>query len=220
MVRYSKAGYTKGGQGSRRYNRAKGYAKTGMSALKMASKAYTAAMAVKALINVEFKHLDTTSTTPVSTTPRVIHLTNVSSGDTTRSRDGMSIRAKSLHMRGSLQVDQAAAADRVRMLVVRAITDDIPTWDLLIDGSSNLDGHRDLNHTNQFKVLSDKTYNLAELRNPNQSITNHFKLDHHVTWDQLATTTRGGHLYLLHLGTEAVNTTAINLHCRLRYIDN
>lgn len=212
--RWGRSGYRKTKRAAKYYqsNQASVHAK--------AAKALAVARYVKGLVNVEFKHFDVGISTAASTTPVVTQLTNISQGDTTSQRNGNSIKAKSLHISGQFQINPTATLDRIRVLVIKNMTDDTPTWDDVIDGTSSIDQFRNLNKTNDLKVLSDRVINLTEPSFAVKSFKVNIPLSHHVKWDNNTTTMKGGHLYLMYLGSQATNTATVNMRTRLRYIDN
>lgn len=221
-------GYKKRGYKKRSYGRKKGgFLNRKYSAMDLASKAWSAAKYVKALVNVEHKFLDTTYTyTAQSTTPVVTWLTSISEGSDYNQRDGISVKASALYIKGTAAPNptQTTFLQQLRCIIFQDNdnTGTAPVASDLLEASTDI--HSPLNHTNgkRFRVLMDKNYLINADANGGHSIKKYFKLNDHIRWSNSTTGTREGHIYMLTMSdtATAAQEPGISWYSRLRYIDN
>lgn len=217
-----KFNYGKMGAGFRRPRR--GYAAAvgaGVGAYVLAKKAYKAAKYVKSLVNVEFKHHEPSFTGTVPSTGNVTLLTEIGTGDTNITRDGESVRLKSLQLRGTYAIDPTTATNqKVRMLVIRWNDDSTPTIGNILQGGLVNDFYN-LDETNKFKVLVDKYFTVNTVDRPQKDFVIKLKLNDICKWkSSTGSDVQTGHFYLVDLSDQATNPPTASWQGRLRYIDN
>lgn len=192
----------------------------------VANKVLAIAKYVKLFINVEYKHLDSSSAAFVSSTPSVFCLTGMAQGDTSITRNGDSVKAKSLWANWTLQGDTAAESSFVRVLfVLDTLNSGTPTLDGGTDNSvmesSGIVVMRDLHNTSRFKVLFDKTYSFSN--NSNEVKRGQFfcKLNYDFTFDgTIFIDLCVNHIWRIIYSDQAINTPILIVKFRYRYIDN
>ncbi len=119
--------------------------------------------------NIETKHfIQTQAMSPVAGTATIAHLSAISGGDTVQSRDGDMVSAKSLQIRGTIQLIDPTGTfenDVVRIIVFIDKNGEVVRTDLdeLLDDPTNLNALRDPTHMNDFRVLMDKTVTFQNL---------------------------------------------------------
>ena len=164
--RYSRRRYSR----RRSYKRRRYGSKGEANAVGMARSAYRLARHVKGLLNTEFKFKDNSgSVTPSTGTPSLIFLNNVARGDDSSTRDGYSFRMKSLSLNYSCKLNSSATSTMVRIIVFMKWTSDgsALTANDVLENSSYVQSHRNLNNTKNIKVLHDK---IIELDTANRHI--------------------------------------------------
>lgn len=203
-----------------------GYAYSGLKAVAMAANALKTANYVAGLINVEQKFCDTTlGVTSVTTTGAVSWLSSISEGSDYNNRDGLSIKAKSLYMRGNVAM-AAGATDQTEnircLLFIDKESGTAPTLGDVLENSSNY--LSPLNHTNgkRFQILWDKVYSLSANGKETQAFVINQNLRQHIKWYNSTTGTKQGHVYFGYVsdGNTATTEPTLEFYSRIRYIDN
>lgn len=163
--------------------------------------------------------------TTVGTTPVINELTAIAQGDDYNGREGRSILAKSLYLRGYIQKNASATISVMRMIVVMDTMNQgtAPTWG---DVFNSTDVSSPLSPTNsggalgRFKILYDKLYRLTA-DTPTANLYVYRKLHHHIKYEGTASTdTVRNAIYILSLSTEATNTVGRDIFSTLKFYDN
>lgn len=220
MRRYRKRKFRRGGGGF--------FSKAGY-VLKTAKSALRTAKFVKNLINVEYKHhtANGAAACAASGTGNVFYLTDIDEGDTSSTRNGDSVRAKSLNLKIHMTSGSAAGGTTCRVLLVKdkanrganpAITDILTSVSPLV--------YRNLDTTDRFKVLLDRRHVIGTTGSLDGQDVWEFnfnkKVKHHVKW----TGTGGGvadanlNAYFLIIVHGSANVPNYNYNWRFRYVDN
>lgn len=192
------------------------------SPAEMASKALRGLSYVKGMLNTERKYLDTTgSTYSCDTTPSVIHLTNIVSGDTQSQRDGRQVKLTKLSGRINIACSSVNGQDNVRVMIIRMKTNAAPGVTDVLD-TATVQSFRNLNNVRFMDVVYDKLYNLDTDNKGQLLVTINKYLQTKVQWTAGANTVQYGHYYMFILGTWATasNPSTANYSFRVRYVDN
>lgn len=189
-----------------------------------ASKALQIALATKRLLNVETKYHDATFATSVSSSGQMEVLSAVPQGDTQITRDGSSLKPKSLTMRFRVTQNASASSTFYRIIVFRGKYENgvVPTFQDILENNGLLSPK---NHDDRFKTkwLVDKTFMINQnftLSNPQKEFTLYFPLTGHIQFDGNTTNIENGGLYVYMLTDEPTNVPTIAYHSRLTFIDN
>lgn len=198
-------------------------------ALSMASTALTLAKGVAALVNVERKYVDYNVTAQaISNAGVVLYLSGIVQGDTATSRDGDSIRSKSLFHRCEF-LTTAGTPAVVRCLVfvdtqnagaLPAVTDVLQTASRLSPLS--------MTNSKRFIVLQDE---LIDLNNPvtaagmYKTMKFYKKTDFHIKYRDTTSSVTGANnngIFCLYISNIAAGATtpSVSFSNRIRFIDN
>lgn len=196
------------------------------SAYDMALKAWGMAKYIKKLINVESKFCDTTlGVTAVTTTGAVTQLSAISEGSDYNNRDGLSVKAQSIYIRGMTSVSSSAtdANENIRLILfIDKESVGAPALGDLLENAGNY--LSPLNHTNgkRFQVLCDKVITLQSNGSNSKPFKIYMPMRHHLKWYNTTTGTKQGHVYLAYVsdGNTAATEPTLEFYSRLRYIDN
>lgn len=179
---------------------------------------------VKAYVNTERKYFDVAPAAQLpGTTGFVNHLSAVPLGTGATERDGRQFKATNLFCRLVMTLDPSSVADAFRILIVMAKTDTAPAVTDVLTSSNTL-APRNLNEIRDYKVLSDKTYNLDAVKSQQIQTTLSIPMSHKIQFNAADTTGQAtpewGHIYMIAVGREDTYKTSILYWSRLRYIDN
>lgn len=179
-------------------------------------------MALKKLINVEKKFIDTgvIAVNPSNTGTNTI-LTNIAQGADYNQRNGNSIKLSSTYLKLIFANNPTSAATFLRVMMF-IDNDNIGSAPAVTDVLEAASVVSPLNHTNgkRFKILSDKTL-CASLQGPDIVKYNQYKmLSNHVKYSNATTGSREGQLYILLISDQSVNTPSVSYFVRSRFIDN
>lgn len=151
------------------------------------------------------------------------NLTNIAIGDTNSTRTGLSILAKSIHVKGYVLFASGTDGTRVTMLLVRdeqQISDTQPIWSDLMSGDIN--SFINPSTAGRFTILKKQT--LEQDTGIREVHVDMFvSLDHHVRYNaSLGTDIQKGGVYLLMISNKAAGVTAPTaaLNSRLTFYDN
>lgn len=198
-------------------------------ALTMASTALTIAKGVAALINVEEKYNDYNVTAQTISSTGVVHyMSGIAQGDSATSRDGDSIRGKSiLHRCEYVSVAGTSAVVRCLMFVDLNNQGALPAVTDVLQTASRLSPLNTVN-SKRFVVLSDELFDL----NQNVATSGIFrstkmfkKIDFHIKYRDTSSSVTGCAangifcLYISNIGAGAT-TPSVTFANRIRYIDN
>lgn len=196
-----------------------------------ASQLYKDVRTLKNLINVEFKHFDTqSSTSTVSTTGTIIPLNLIPQGDGASSRDGDMFRMKSLELSGSVENNSAVVTTTFTRLDLILDTDPdgaaAPTLSDIYDTTGSVPYYyalRNLNNRSRYVIL--KSVRFSHSPNGNEGSNFHWykKLDLKTLFTPGTNTIAGckkNLLFMVLSSDKTSNWPTVNLKSRIRYIDN
>lgn len=200
----------------------------------VAQKAYAGVKFLKTLINVEKKVWDNDSSTgqTISNAGTVSWLSGITTGTGFNNRTGMSVKAHSLSLKGTLEVNSSSTTPtQVRIILfynkglnqgaTPAITDILQSA-----GSSGIAGPitpYQLNNVGDFVVLMDRKYTVDSVQRSQVNVNFFRKLGHHIRWEtsgDAIANTEYGHIFMLMISDQSVNLPTLQYYTRLRYIDN
>lgn len=184
---------------------------------------------LKNLINVEFKYHDYQSSNDLTTTPVINCINLVNEGDTDQTHDGSMFRMKSLQLGGRVSLGGTAANPvAYRMALVldtdAAASTTAPTYNDIYDDTGDIETRfRNLDNKSRFIILKSWDGQLS----PNGSEMRVFKyfrnldLKTQIVGSATETNLRKNGLYLVMVSSAGVvNQLYLNVHTRIRYIDN
>lgn len=192
-----------------------------------AAKALSVALAVKKLVNVEYKSLNTAPPTDPNTTPVLTNLTAIVQGDDFNNRNGRKIRAKYINYRGFVTQHPTATNTGLRMMIIRdnngnttqpVITDLFASASLF---NNNKTKTGDPQSNSRFSILYDKYIAFSDSGMTSTHFNWSMNLDHHIYFQGTSATDEGkGHLYLITASTEATNDPVLEANVMFKWIDN
>lgn len=225
--------YRRGRRTYRRY----GAKRTGKSSNwgQMARTALRTAKFVAGLINVEKKFIDTAISTSIDNTSyRIFPLNIVAQGDDENQRNGRSILAKNLSIRGRLELSGSAVDfNTCRMVLVRdkanpgATVNMSDIYDTIV-GNNAPHAFRNLltGAAQRYDILWDKRITLDKDSKARTVIEKYIKLNNHIHYVGTGGTVAdvgNGSLFLCVISTGTVagdSFMTLAATARLRYIDN
>ena len=205
------------------------------NAINIASKAYTMAKAIAAVVNSEKKYFDVApAAASVGTTGWLTCLSYVPQGDTNVTRNGQSIALKSVLFKPVIHWN-ATGDQSLRLIIFRDNDNEetiAPTIGQLLE-TSNFLSPRNMDNPKRFTVLYDKIFTrdtTVGYKYPKGLYKQFFnKKDYrgnptiaqHITWTGAnGTDTARGHLYFLAIGNQDNNLPSVALYSRIRFYDN
>lgn len=221
--RYRKRKYPKRSRISR-------YLSTGAKALMVGSSALRIAKQVKNLVNVEFKHHEVSSSLTCVGTGHIISLSSVAQGDSQTTRDGDSIRGKSLQIRIRMGHNASGGTGQtVRMILFIDKQNNQPgTCDPTLSGTpygvlnqSTLQSLTLPENSGRYKILKDKMYTMTNDIKELIDLKIYKKINPKITFTSSSTNVaQKNNIYMLVFSNEATNGPSFAYATRLRYIDN
>lgn len=188
----------------------------------------SAKQAVKSLMNVEYKYLDTQIThNPTNATAgSVTHVTNVLQGLTSDDRTGDSIKLVAIQIKWQASINTSASDGRtcMKVVLVRSVNrTTAPNWASGDNGSvyksANVYPLRDRDNTKRYQVLWEKNIILNN-SSSKQKVGEIYKtLKTHVQWE-IGGDERNGQLYIMTVSDEATSGPAFRANCRITFLDN
>ncbi len=193
----------------------------------VASKALSLARKNKSLLNVEYKVLDTDISTAVSTTALITNINDIPQGDGVSTRDGRSVKLKSINVHCTLQANASATrGDMVRVMLIQdrsqsgvapAVTD--------ILRQATVESQRNVtSDQNRFRVYWDKTVVLAPPgEQGDRKYMEYYKSNLNIPMKYDGTGNGAmstNSFWLLQLGKNSTNTSANIVDARIRFLDN
>lgn len=196
------------------------------NAMQLAMKAVRGVNRIRGLVNSERMYADNSLNFSAKT--NVTNLQQLIIGDLSGQRTGNSILARSLYIRGYININPAVTlSTRVSVVLVQdkqqvsdtypAITDVFTSTDpeaqIKVGASNNVGG--------RFKIMWRKNYTLIPGQRPTINIDKYFKLYTHIKYNgaSIADLQKNG-LYLMVLTSESTNFVVMNGNARLGYHDN
>lgn len=188
----------------------------------MAYKGYQAAMHLKRLINVEFKHTDFNYPSTEVTSAGTLHFINDSGqGTTDVTHIGDSILNKTTSIRGTLQRGSVNA--NVRVIVFKDKTNTLVPSDLLTTINSVFApfSQRDADQRSRYTLIQDKTYFL-DIYRPTCTFEYDFSNNDHTKFDHSSNAITSNAYKILFISDvpTGVNTPEVLYTRRHTYVDN
>lgn len=195
--------------------------------LQVAQQALAGVKKLKGIINSEKHQADLSPAYSAQITNSVsavaTNLTNISIGDTNSTRTGLSILAKSVHVKGYVQFATVTTGTRVTMMLIRdeqQISDTSPIWSDMHTGDIN--SFLNPSSAGRFTILKKQTLE-QDAGIQEVHIDMFVPLDHHVRYNaSLGTDIQKGGVYLMMISNKAGGTSAPTaaLNSRLTFYDN
>lgn len=193
----------------------------------IARKALNMARRVKSMVNVEYKLKDVTASTTTSSAGAVVHLSPIAPGTDANERDGISVKATKLFVRGDISMNASAATSAMRIILFidKQFNGALPTVAQILATASVVSP---LNITttsaDRFKILSDKVFTLSNNGTQSRIVKMYKRLSNHIRFDTSGTSPPtgclDGQICMLHISNEATNVPSFVYYSRLRYVDN
>jgi hypothetical protein len=192
-----------------------------------ASKGYSLAKWAVSMLNVEKKVKNFSFSDSVSTSGRVHILNGCAQGDGIDTRDGNSLKAKSVAITGDIRWSGASTNAMLRMVLLydnQQVGDTAPSL-ADIFGSATPSQYAQLNPETlgRFSILADKRFVMTNINQQGASrifkITK--KLNRHSRYNGAnSTDIQKNGLYLISWSNEATNTPTLNYESFFRFVDN
>lgn len=185
-----------------------------------ASTALKVATTVASLINVEFKYVDQTSSLTPNSTGTIFHITDIAQGDTMSTRDGDSVKLKSIQAKWYGKQHSSATNTILRIIwFIDTVGASTPTISELLGSGADVNAFRNLDNRGRFVILKDVTFNLGD--NTTFDGSWYKKLNMQTLWhDGTGSGVTSNHLYMAYISNEATNTPNLYIRHRVRYLDN
>lgn len=200
-------------------------------ALQVAGQALSIARSVASIVNVEYKLIDTgiVTTTPGSS-GSIVSLNACSEGTTSSTRNGLSIKMKSLELRGFYTMDAQATNTVLRSMLVldnspngskATITEILESVDVI--------AMRNNINFGRFRVLYDRTFTMSGTGEENGVFHKYIKLNKHVKYSGSGGTENdieSGQLLFVQISNEDPGATpqefppSVKWNTRVRFVDN
>ncbi len=181
---------------------------------------------LKGLINTEFKTVDVSSATAISSTGSVLLLNATIAGDGFNNRDGRMIRCKSIQYALNVIMEPATAVNTSTRVIV--VIDTQPNGVLmtiaeLLNGSNTID-FRNLDNRKRFVILTDRVVTQSATANTLNQLTWYKQIDMKTIYDDSNAGTiadiESNALLMILISSEATNTPTVQVETRMRFIDN
>lgn len=207
------------------------HAPTALNAMKKASQAYAAVLAVKNLLNVEFKNHDVNGSWNAMTNPDNSSLVLMNQGDSATTYDGRSIKVTSLLLKGAVKAGSVATVpNRVRLIcaIDKQPNGTAADISVLLQNQTDIDSPRQLAYSKRYHVLFDRVFNIIPGTDKAQyQFKYYFRLSDKIKFNGTAGTvadlaTKNIFLYSFAETTAGspVQTPDIIWDSRIRFVDN
>lgn len=213
----------------RKKNKRPGYKSCGRMIASDAAKALAMARYVKGLVNVEFKNsIFQLTSTDVPETGLRTTLFSLSQDDTNQTRDGNSVRFKSLYLKYMLSIHASAAETQVRVVLVydgksngvqpllAQMFQDVTLHDGLVSPVN-------INLSSRFKIIYDRIHTLSSSGRGTLSAKIYKKINMKCQYNGIAGTIadlQDKNITLVFISNEVTNHPTVTSMVQLRYIDN
>lgn len=197
-----------------------------------AQKALAIAKATAKLVNVEYKSFDQLDEGNLTnlTNSLPFCLSNITQGDTAQTRDGNSVRLKSLRVNWNAVINGSGSSNQpVRSLIfidwqnqgadpsISDVIEDVGT------GSSNKMTSLPaiLQDPGRFQILYDKVHNLSANANGYMQKEYYKEFNHHLKFEGTgAGAQRKGSIWMVLMTNATSNTPSATVQSRIRFLDN
>lgn len=182
---------------------------------------------LKNLINTEFKVLDVTVNQTIDTSADFFLLNGAQKGDNIDSRDGRSLRVKSLQLDINLFQDASSSASQTRLVLFidKQANSAVPAFaDIFQSNIFTMLTPRNLDNRKRFVIL--KEWSISQTLGTNNIVRKKYykKMDMKTIYDDSDAGTIAdiatNSLYLMAISTESINSPALKVYSRIRFIDN
>nr|QGF19358.1 hypothetical protein [Antarctic circular DNA molecule] len=196
------------------------------NAQQLAMKAWNATKYLKGLVNSELYHYDSTVSATISSTGFLTNLTAIAIGDSSATRTGNSILAKSINYRFKLEINSVVSGSTSVVVMLVQDTQQVADTNPIIADilqTVNPQSLLNLNTAGRFKVISRKNYFLSPSSGGKGAyeVSGFHKMYSHIRYNGATTSdTQKNGIYLLAISSEAVNVPTITGTYRLAYHDN
>lgn len=202
---------------------------SGWTPVVKAAASLAASYVAKRYLNTEFKLQDTTdSGTAFNSTSGISYLLNaMTKGDDWGTRDGRSIRVTSINTRFTLNMSASATATRVRAVLVcmKDCDGTALTWSAIYSGNPTME-LRNPDKLKDIKVFKDITFTL-NTNNPEKTYSHYISPPVYYGRTKYNSGNVGSVAdiennawYWFFFSDEATNTPTVQIHSRIRYVDN
>lgn len=217
---YKRSGMRKG---YRKSNYRKSYKSSGW--MSTAKKALRTANFVAGLVNAEKKYVDVTTNSDISSTASIIPLSLMAQGTDQSSRNGISIKATSLTIKGAIKLAPASTLSRFRVIIFidNECNGAAPAASDLLTAPTNIDSPYGMAQAGRFTVLHDHRYTLTDVERSLQEFNLYKKLNHHVRYANggaTSTALERGNLFMFLMSDQTANIPNWVSYSRFRYYDN
>lgn len=184
---------------------------------------------LKNFVNVEFKYIDNATNGIATSTLTSFLLNGVPEGDDQSSREGDSIRFKSIQLNANLSYVNATSNVRMIIFIDTQPRAGAPVMADVITGTGvgATTGLRNLDNRSRFVILKDKTWMVNNTTLSTHPIKWYRKLDmksYYTTAAATSTSIQSHALWMFLVSdipiASAANAPVFDGICRLRYIDN
>lgn len=207
----------------RRYPRKSDCLITKKTAMSYARKAYSGVKYLKTLVNAEKKFVDKAINLSQGTTANSVLINGIEQGDAEYQRDGLSVLMNNVQVKGTITKNASATSDHIRMVIVKdnqQIADATTLTFTDVFSAATMDSYLKRQNVGRFTILSDRVITLTSDA-PTVFVKKYFKQVKHTRFNgTLDTDIQKDGIYVLFVGTEAVNTATIDLNARVAYYDN
>lgn len=190
-----------------------------------ATKALRLANYAKSRLNSEIQYFDhTTTKTPAAGSATFTNILQIPQGDGESTRHGNQVKLMSVYGRIRFRINPSASTTRVRVMMYQdkyACGGTNPTITDLLD-TNDIDSFRNLDHTRRFRVLKEWYITLVQDQ-PNDVVWRKFFIKTHMKprYESSATAApEFNNIGFMFISNEATNTPTVELHTRVRYVDN
>lgn len=196
------------------------------SVAQMAGKALKGVRAIRKLINVEKKFLDTTqSATTVGTAATIAPLTYIAEGDDYNSRDGHSILTQGMLFRMRMTANATSVVNFLRVMVFidKEMNGVAPVVADILEAPTDYLSPLQHDSGRRFSILYDRIHALDYNGHGTAAVNKWFRINHHVKYTgttAAAASSKEGQVYLLLLSDNNTNQVGISWYNRLRFTDN
>lgn len=173
-------------------------------------------------LNSELKYHDTLQTSAPNAGWQAFRLTAIPHGSEAFRRSGEKVRLKSLYIHGSITANTSASTQgqRIRICLVRSVpqTSAFTAADIYPPGIESL---RNMSYTKKYHVLWHRIVTLDLDTHPRWQVEKYFKFNNLLDFlNDTTTNVEQNDLWLLYTTDAAGTPPIVNLHTRLRFIDN
>lgn len=180
---------------------------------------------LKDVINVEYKHVDTTLTTAgIQQVGNWYLLNGIAQGDADNMRNGNSVKMQRIDLKGAFDQSAAAANTSIRCIMIQDKMHTGAANPNILDylETNTIYSMRNTDYSSRWRVFMDRVI-LLDPEHQQKPLSIHKVVKDHIKFDQIgsaATDITINPIYLYLLGSEPTNLPTVTYSSRLRYVDN